>query len=82
MGRETGIDALARASDRVAVATRGRLFRFRERKGKALGVPLKIGSNPKIKAPLHGATPVNGLRADVWASGCSQGEKQESLRVR
>ena len=37
-GGETGIDALARASGRKP-ATRGCLFRFGEREGKALGVP-------------------------------------------
>jgi hypothetical protein len=30
---------LARASGRAATATRGRLFRFGQREGKALGVP-------------------------------------------
>ena len=69
-GGKTGIDALARASGRGATATRGRLFRFREREGKALGVLHR--DCPAIQpttAPLHGVTPPHGLRPDLWASG-------------
>ena len=69
-GGKTGIDALARASGRAATATRGRLFWFREREGKALGVLHRDypAIQPKT-APLHGVTPPDGLRADLWASG-------------
>ena len=50
---KTGIDALARASGRKP-ATRGCLFRFGEREGKALGVPARIAMrSSKATAPLQ-----------------------------
>ena len=68
-GGKTGIDALARASGRKP-ATRGCLFRFGEREGKALGVPARIAMrSSQQRHPCNGAKPPDALRADLWASG-------------
>ena len=61
-GRVSGIDALARASGRAATATRGRLFRFGKREGKALGVPANQ-TNGADQAPAAATRHNNGTLA-------------------
>jgi hypothetical protein len=73
-----------------ATATRGRLFRFREREGKALGVTAnqdtEAVSLPQPRrgtgtAPLHGATPPDEVRAGRAPAPIRQGKRQECQRV-
>ena len=70
-GGKTGIDALG-AGQRAQPATRGRLFRFGEREGKALGVPARIALRSSQKRhPCNGAKLPGALRARKCASGRS-----------
>lgn len=77
-GGKTEIDALARASGAQATATRGRLFRFWEREGKALGVPanqeteaisLPCRNAAQERHPCTARRQSDALRAGLWASG-------------
>ena len=58
------------AGQRAQPATRGCLFRFGEREGKALGVPARSAPRSrKHRHPCNGAKPPDALRARKCASG-------------
>ncbi len=79
-GRESRIDALARASGRAATATRGRLFCFGNERAKPLAFPLNPRTKPiRLPQPQRGTG--NGTLARRDAGGRRVGKQSADKAV-